>query len=174
MSAIKTPAHKPLTRRDLLTLGGAAAGVAALSAPLPAQADTGTSLIVGSWTALVTLTEPPLPAPVGAFTSLMSFMPGGVFGESHRYYFPPLMGTAGYGAWKQIGENTYEVFTRFITQLAPPSPGTVLGTDNIHMVLTHDPIGRALTGHFDSELRDTSEAVLQRFRGTVSAVPISV
>lgn len=166
------------TRRQLLATGGAAAGLGMLAtaAPVAAQ-DDAADAIVGSWTGTVTLTRPALPAPVPrvlAFTSLLSFMPGGVFCESHRYYNPPLLGTTGHGVWKQTAPHTYEVFTRFIAQAAPPSTGTVLGTDNIRMFLTHEPVSQTLNGWFESELRDTQDKVLQAFAGTTSAVRITV
>ena len=90
-------------RRQLLSAAGAAAAGTLVATADPARAD-GTQDIVGSWSATVTATDPPL----GSFASLLSFHSDGTLTESRRLFladspFGPLLETGGHGAWKRSG-----------------------------------------------------------------------
>src|SRR5579871_1930474 len=110
---------------------------------------TVTGTIAGSWQGTVTATNPPgLPA----FTSLITFFQEGSTIESRRPYvaaspFGPMLETAAHGAWVRTERNQFEVKFMFLLQSA--TDGSALGTDNIRLHLTLDPLQRHLTGTFE-------------------------
>jgi hypothetical protein len=131
---------------------------------------------VGSWFGTVTAVNPPL----GSFDEMLSLLEGGVAIESRRYYvvppppFPNLLETTGHGAWKRVGNRRYEVFFRFLLQEPPPSTGSPIGTDNIHLRIRHDPDTETLSGTFVSQVRDVAGNLLIQVEGTYEASRITV
>jgi hypothetical protein len=164
-----------MDRRKVLRAGGAAA-VAAVAGSASASADGGGDHgIVGSYYGTITATNPPL----GQFNDVISFHEGGVVTESRRYYVPatpvgPLLETTGHGAWKRTGHRTYEAFFRFLLQEAPPSAGAPIGTDNIHLSLKLDRQTGALSGTFESNIKDNTDTVIFTAAGDFSAERITV
>ena len=160
-----------MDRRDFLAASAAAAVTMAGSAVATAAPAGNDNDIVGSWFGTVTATNPPL----GSFSELISFLAGGVVIESRRYLVPgtplgTLLETTGHGAWKKTGGHTYEAFFRFLIQAQVT--GAPIGTDNVRLFLTLDD-GK-LTGTFQSQIRDTSEAVIFMASGDYAATPVSV
>jgi hypothetical protein len=160
-----------MDRRNFLAAGAVAAvaatgSTAAMAAPAGNDND-----IVGSWFGTVTATNPPL----GSFNELISFLDGGVVIESRRYSVPntpfgTLLETTGHGAWKKTGGHTYEAFFRFLIQ--NQDTGAPIGTDNIRLVLT---LGNgALTGTFQSQIKDLGDNVIFMASGDYSATPVTV
>lgn len=129
--------------------------------------------IVGSWLGTVTATNPPF----GQFNDLISFHPGGIVTESRRYSVPGtpfgnMLETSGHGAWERRGENSFEVFFRFLLQEL--NTGAPLGTDNIRLVLTLDRRHGTLGGTFQSQIKDMADTVLMTVAGDYAATPIVV
>jgi hypothetical protein len=158
--------------RKTLVAGVGAAALASAVAPARAASDQG---LVGSWFLTIVATNPPL----GSFNGLISFHVGGVVTEARRYFVPatpfgPLLETSGHGAWKSMSNRTYEAFFRFLLQEAPPSNGNPIGTDNVQLMLTLDSGSGALSGTFESNIKDNANAVLFTVQGTVSGERISV
>ena len=158
-----------MDRRALMT-AGAAALAAAATVPMPARAASNQN-IVGSWLGTITAVAPPL----GQFNDLISFHPGGVVTESRRYLIPatplgPLLETTGHGAWEQRSHNGFEVFFRFLLQDA--NTGAPVGTDNIRLWLTLER--GVLQGTFESQVKNTADAVLLTVTGNYAATPITV
>jgi hypothetical protein len=162
-----------MDRRRLFT-AGVAAGLAATAASARANDDRAEDDIVGSWFGTVTATNPPL----GQFNDLISFNAGGVVIESRRYFIPPptpfgsLLETTGHGAWERTGRNTFKAFFRFLVQSA--ADGTPIGTDNIRLSLKLDRQAGTLTGSFESQIKNTTDAVLLTVTGDFSATSITV
>jgi hypothetical protein len=159
-----------MDRRQLLATGvvaGMAAGVSS------SQADDGKNNdIVGSWFGTVTATNPPL----GQFNDLISFHVGGVVIESRRYFVSPtpfgdLLETTGHGAWQQTDKNTFKAFFRFLIQTA--ANGTAIGTDNVQLLFELDPEARALSGTFQSQIKNPADTVLLTVTGTFAATAIT-
>lgn len=159
-----------MDRRELIT-GGVAAAVASAR---PASAASGHAPDpVGSYFGTVTATNPPL----GQFNDLLSLHDGGVVIESRRYSVPgtpfgTLLETTGHGAWQRTGGRTVEAFFRFLLQ--NQDTGDPIGTDNIRLRLTMDRRTGALTGTFQSQIKDLTDAVLLTVEGTYTATPITV
>ena len=165
-----------MERRRLLA-AGAATGIAAGIVSSRGYADGRNGEIdrdiVGSWFGTVTATNPPL----GSFNDLISFHVGGVVTESRRYFIPGtpfgnLLETTGHGVWKRTGKLGFEAFFRFLVQNS--DTGAAIGTDNINLSLTLDRKTGVLAGSFQSQVKDTSDAVLLTVIGDYSATPISL
>jgi hypothetical protein len=166
-----------MERRRLLSSGVAAGMATAAATTSRAYADNSQinndQDIVGSWFGTVSATNPPL----GSFNDLISFHVGGVVTESRRYLIPgtplgDLLETTGHGAWKRTGKFGYEAFFRFFIQDA--SSGAAIGTDNINLSLILDRKTGALAGTFQSQVKNTSDAVLLTVIGDYSATPITL
>jgi hypothetical protein len=166
-----------MERRRLLA-AGAATGIAAGIVSSRGYADGGNGEIdrdiVGSWFGTVTATNPPL----GSFNDLISFHVGGVVMESRRYLIPGtpfgnLLETTGHGVWKRTGKFNFEAFFRFLIQSSDTGAGAI-GTDNINLSLTLDRKTGVLAGSFQSQVKDTSDAVLLTVIGDYSATPITL
>lgn len=130
---------------------------------------------MGSWSATVTATDPPL----GSFASLLSFHADGTLTESRRLFladspFGPLLETGGHGAWKRTGVGTYDAFFRFLLQLAPPSDGTAVGTDDVTLRLEIRSRTGVLAGNFSSTIKDTDGQAIFTASGTVAGERIQV
>jgi len=161
-------AERRLTRRRLLSAAGAAATGALVAIPSPARAD-GSQEIVGSWSATVTVTMPPL----GSFASLLSFHADGTLVESRRLFladspFGPVLETGGHGAWERTGPGRYDAFFRFLLQQAPPSAGVPVGMDDVALQLETNASG-VLGGTFLSTITDTEGHAVFTAGGTVAA-----
>jgi hypothetical protein len=165
-----------MERRRLLA-AGAATGVAGVLASSRAYADSGNGEIdrdiVGSWFGTTTATNPPL----GSFNDLISFHVGGVVTESRRYLVPmtpfgDLLETTGHGVWKRTGKFNFEAFFRFLLQSM--KDGAAIGTDNINLSLMLDRKTGDLAGSFQSEVKDTGNAVLLTVIGDYSATRITL
>jgi len=161
-----------MTTRQFLTLGLAAAIMVAIATPARALPVSDTSF-VGSWFGTITATNPPL----GQFNDLISFHTGGIVTESRRYFVPGtpfgnLLETTGHGAWERTGSNSFEASFRFLVQDA--DTGAALGTDNVRLSLTLNQDPGALTGTFESQIKDTAGNVLLIVTGTFSATRIAV
>jgi hypothetical protein len=163
-----------MDRRDFFTAGVAATVAAGALVAVPAEADPDNDQgIVGSWFGTVTATDPPL----GQFNDLISFNQDGVVTESRRYLVPgtpigTLLETTGHGAWKKTGGQRFEAFFRFLLQNA--DTGDPVGTDNVRLSLTVDRAGNALTGTFQSQVKDTADNVLITVTGDYTATRIAV
>jgi hypothetical protein len=161
-----------MDRRQFMSAGAVVAAVAA--SPAVARAAAGNDQgIVGSWFGTVTATNPPL----GQFNDLISFHDGGVVIESRRYAVPgtpfgTLLETTGHGAWKKTGAQTFEAFFRFLLQNL--DTGAPIGTDNVRLSLTLDRAAGAITGTFESQIKDLTDTVLLVVTGDYSATPITV
>lgn len=158
-----------MDRRNFLAAGVVAAVV---TAPAVARAAGNDQDIVGSYFGTVTAVNPPL----GQFNDLISFHDGGVVTESRRYSVPgtpfgTLLETTGHGSWKKTGGHTFEAFFRFLLQ--NQDTGDPIGTDNIRLSLAFDH-GGALTGTFESQIKDTSDTVVLTVTGDYAATPITV
>ena len=144
--------ERTLERRQLLTVGVAAAVAAASGKPARANAVERRDL-VGTWFSTITATNPVLPP----LNSLISFHPHGVVTESISYFFPfpPPLGNllfaTFHGAWERTGDHTYEVFVRGLVQNA--DTGAPIGTDNVRLALTLDQQAGTLSGTFKSQDR---------------------
>jgi hypothetical protein len=154
----------------MLTAGMAAAVAAAGATPAAAQ--SGSADPVGSYLGTVIATNPPL----GQFTDLISFHTGGVVTESRRYFVPGtplgnLLETSGHGAWRRTGGHTFEAFFRFLVQNA--DTGSPMATDNVRLWLEADRTG-ALSGSFQSQIKDLNDEVLLTVTGDYTATPIRV
>jgi hypothetical protein len=95
--------------------------------------------------------------------------------ESRRYSVPgtpfgTLLETTGHGGWVRDGRG-YQVFFRFLLQSA--DTGAPIGTDNIRMWLTVHRGAPRLTGTFQSQVKDLTDAVLLTVLGTVDGTPIA-
>ena len=151
-----------------------AAGVVAAAAPVVAHAEADDDHgVVGSYFGTVTAVNPPL----GQFNDLISFHEGGVVTESRRYLVSPtplgdLLETSGHGAWEKAGGRSYQAFFRFFIQDA--HTGVPIGTDNVRLAVTLDKKTGALSGTFQSQIKDTADVVLLTVTGTYSATPITV
>jgi len=161
-----------MERRDFITAGVAATVAAGTLAAGRAEADNDQG-IVGSWFGTVTATNPPL----GQFNDLISFHDHGIVTESRRYLVTPtpigpLLETTGHGAWEKTGGRRFEAFFRFMLQNA--DTGEPVGTDNVRLFLTLDRRGDALTGTFESQIKNTSDALLITVTGDYSATRITV
>lgn len=132
--------------------------------------------VIGSWFATIMASDPS----VAPFRGIMSLHEGAVVTEARRYYvvapppYEPMLETSGHGAWKRTGERTYELYFRFVLQQAPPSAGNELGTDNVRLVLTHDPDADTLSGTFVSLIKGVDGGVIAQFEGTYAAERIKV
>lgn len=166
-----------MERRRLLA-AGAATGVAAGIVSSPGYANDGNGEIdrdiVGSWLGTVTATNLPL----GSFNDLISFHVGGVVMKSRRYLIPGtpfgnLLETTGHGVWKRTGKSNFEAFFRFLIQSSDIGADAI-GTDNINLSLTLDRKTSVLAGSFQSQVKDTSDAVLLTVIGDYSATPITL
>ncbi len=160
-------------RRQLLSAAGAAAAGTLVATADPARAD-GTQDIVGSWSATVTATDPPL----GSFASLLSFHSDGTLTESRRLFladspFGPLLETGGHGAWKRSGLGRYDAFFRFLLQQAPPSAGVPVGMDDVTLQLEVAP-RMGIRGTFSSTIKDTEGQAVFTAIGTVVGERIEV
>ena len=161
-----------MNRRKWLLSAAAAAAVARPSVAL-ADVDGDNDGIVGSWSATVTATDPPL----GSFASLISFHTGEIVIESRRYLvkgtpFGDLLETTGHGAWTRTGTRRYEIFFRFLIQ--NHDTGAPIGTDNIRLQLRLSRNGEALNGTFQSQIRLTDDTVVFEAAGTYTATRITV
>lgn len=160
-----------MDRRKLIATGGAAALTAAAAPAAALAGGTSDEDLVGSWFGTVTAEVPP----IGSFNDLITVHPGGVVTESRRYAVPTpfgqLLETTGHGAWRKTGAKSYEAFFRFLLQNADTSD---FGTDNIHLWLTLDPKAGTLSGTFESQVKDTGDAVLLTVTGTWSGTAITV
>ena len=161
-----------MVRHRLLTACLVAAVAVAIAPSMPALGASDVS-VVGSWFGTITATNPPL----GQFNDLISIHTGGIVIESRRYSVPGtplgnLLETTGHGAWKRTGANTFVVFFRFLLQDA--NTGAALGTDNVALSLSLDQATGALTGTFESQIKDTAGNVLLIVTGDYSATPILV
>ncbi|MDA0183228.1 hypothetical protein OJ997_23155 [Solirubrobacter phytolaccae] len=159
-----------ITRKGLLT-GGAAAGAAALATASPALAHGDDDELVGSWYGRVTADDPAL----GSFEELISFHRDGIVTDAHRLYLPatpfgPLLETSGHGAWKSV-RGGYTAFFRFLLQQAPPSAGAAVGTDNVRLNFRVQR-GR-ISGRFESQIKDTSGALVFTATGAIVAERIT-
>ena len=160
-----------MDRRNFLAAGAVVAATAAGSAMATAAPAGNDNDIVGSWFGTVTATNPPL----GSFNELISFLTGGVVIESRRYSVPgtpfgTLLETTGHGAWKKTGGHTFEAFFRFLIQ--NQDTGEPIGTDNVRLFVTLQ--NGALSGTFQSQIKDTTDTVLLTVTGDYSATPVSV
>ncbi|MDA0170266.1 hypothetical protein OJ998_14305 [Solirubrobacter taibaiensis] len=161
-----------ITRKGLLT-GSAAAGAAALATASPALAHgDDDDELVGSWYGRVTADDPAL----GAFEELISFHRDGIVTDAHRLYLPatpfgPLLETSGHGAWKRVRGGGYTAFFRFLLQQAPPSAGAAVGTDNVR--LNFRVVRGRITGRFESQIKDTSGALVFTATGAIAAERIT-
>jgi hypothetical protein len=166
-------AEERFTRRRMLSTAGAAAVGTLVATAGPARADGGQE-IVGSWSATVTATDPPL----GSFASLLSFHGDGTLTESRRLFladspFGPVLESGGHGAWKRTGPGRYDASFRFLLQQAPPSAGAPVGVDAVTLELETNGTSD-LGGTFSSTIKDTEGHDLFTARGTVVGQRIEV
>jgi hypothetical protein len=157
-----------MKRRELPT-AGVATGLAAGALPTRANSTENHETVVGSW--LATITAPGF----GQFNDLISFHPGGIVTESRRYAvdspYGRLLETTGHGAWERH-DDAYKVFFRFFLQ--DPTTGAPVGTDNIRLSIELDRSTGALTGTFQSQVKDVNDNVLMAVTGPWTATRITV
>jgi len=148
------------------------AAIAMAFTPAAGFSQSNAAHLAGSWTALVTATNPPGLVP---FTDLITFTSDGSVIESRRIFVPvsplgPLTETAGHGAWVRVAEREFDIHFVFLIQNA--TTGDDIGTDNIHLRLRLDSSGAVLFGTFDSTIKDTSGNPIFTASGTYQATPI--
>lgn len=83
--------------------------------------------LVGAWAVQVTLRNCDTNAPMGSFTSIVTFHRGGTLSESAgSLAFQPGQRSEGHGAWKRVGRHTFS--QRVIALLRFDSPANLPGT----------------------------------------------
>ncbi|HKR30105.1 MAG TPA: hypothetical protein VJT08_06495 [Terriglobales bacterium] len=128
--------------------------------------------LVGSWKAAVTPISPPGLDP---FTDLLTFTSDGSVIETRRLFVPAtpfgaLLETPGHGGWTRTADGQFDIHFTFLLQGA--KDGADVGTDNVHLLVSLDSTGTALSGTFESTVKDPSGNALFTATGTFSANPI--
>jgi hypothetical protein len=83
--------------------------------------------LVGAWTVQVTLRNCDTGAPMGSFSSLVSFHGDGTISEAAASLaFQPGQRSNGHGAWKRVGRRTYS--QRMIAMILFSTPANLPGT----------------------------------------------
>jgi len=140
------------------------------------RAEADAAQIEGSWMGTLTPTEPPL----GAFTNLITLIPKGGVVTSVRLYLPetflgPILGTAGHGEWKKVGQREYQINFVSLVQGAPDNAnvkGMELGTDNFSLRVKLNGEGTELNGSFQDVVIDLDGNVVFTVTGTYHATRI--
>jgi hypothetical protein len=148
------------------------AAIAMVITPTAGFSQSNAAQLAGSWSGLVTGTNPPGLPP---FTDLITFTSDGSVIECRRLFVPaspfgPLMETPGHGAWVRVANRQFDIHFVFLLQAA--TSGSDIGTDNIDLRVSLDSTGAVLSGTFVSTIKDTSGNPIFTASGTYQASPI--
>jgi hypothetical protein len=140
------------------------------------RAESDAAQIEGAWMGTLTTTAPPL----GPFTHLITLIPNGGVVSSIRLYLPetpfgPILGTAGHGEWKEVGQREFQINFVSLVQGAPDNAnakGVELGTDNLSLRVTLNRDGTELNGFFQDAVIDLEGNVVFAGEGTYHATRI--
>jgi hypothetical protein len=110
----------------------------------------------------------------------MTLIPNGGVVTSIRLYLPetsfgPILGTAGHGEWKEVGEREFQINFVSLVQGAPDNAnakGVELGTDNLSLRVTLNNEGTELNGFFQDAVIDLEGNVVFAGEGTYHATRI--
>lgn len=162
----------------LAVLAGAAlAAVVAGLTPGRSRGDDGNK-VLGSYQLAITVLNPPL----GTFTDLMTFSPGGGVVSTRTEYIVglpvgPILESPGHGAWSHVKQDDYQVALVNLVQGAPGNVnlpnGAFFATERIHWDLTVDNKTGNLSGPWSSTFTAPNGQVVLAVSGVITAVPIS-